>query len=127
MATPWTKSSSPIPFRSAQLPQDAALRRLADIKRWCSDPESMDEIRKIPELLPTPQLVNMVIGGKTPATAIFPWATSAPMGISDIAKVESPYYPEHRIPFLWALAERQWTLAELSAGLAWRKFHADNA
>jgi 2-methylisocitrate lyase-like PEP mutase family enzyme len=33
-------------------------------------PESMDEIRKIPELLACPQLVNMVIGGKTPIMSI---------------------------------------------------------
>jgi 2-methylisocitrate lyase-like PEP mutase family enzyme len=29
-------------------------------------PKSADEIRKIPQLLPVPQLVNMVVGGKTP-------------------------------------------------------------
>ena len=33
-------------------------------------PESVDEIRKIPEVLPIPQLVNMVIGGKTPIVPI---------------------------------------------------------
>ena len=29
-------------------------------------PESLDEIRRIPRFLPVPQLVNVVIGGKTP-------------------------------------------------------------
>ncbi|MBE9558030.1 MAG: isocitrate lyase/phosphoenolpyruvate mutase family protein, partial [Proteobacteria bacterium] len=29
-------------------------------------PESLDEVRRIPELLGAPQLVNMVVGGKTP-------------------------------------------------------------
>ena len=29
-------------------------------------PESLDEVRRIPELLAVPQLVNMVVGGKTP-------------------------------------------------------------
>ncbi len=29
-------------------------------------PESLDEIRRIPQFLPVPQLVNVVIGGKTP-------------------------------------------------------------
>ena len=29
-------------------------------------PESLDEISRIPERLPVPQLVNMVVGGKTP-------------------------------------------------------------
>jgi 2-methylisocitrate lyase-like PEP mutase family enzyme len=29
-------------------------------------PESLDEIRRIPELIDRPQLINMVVGGKTP-------------------------------------------------------------
>jgi 2-methylisocitrate lyase-like PEP mutase family enzyme len=32
-------------------------------------PEGLDEVRRIPQLLPVPQLVNMVIGGKTPILA----------------------------------------------------------
>jgi len=60
-----------------------------------------------------------------PVCVLAPWATSAPMGISRIEDVETPYYPDDRIPFLWTLADRQWTLAELAAGLAWRQFHAD--
>jgi 2-methylisocitrate lyase-like PEP mutase family enzyme len=30
-------------------------------------PESLDEVRRLPGLIETPQLFNMVIGGKTPA------------------------------------------------------------
>jgi len=29
-------------------------------------PESLEEVRRIPELLPVPQLINMVVGGRTP-------------------------------------------------------------
>jgi 2-methylisocitrate lyase-like PEP mutase family enzyme len=32
-------------------------------------PESLDEVRRIPQLLAVPQLINMVIGGKTPIIA----------------------------------------------------------
>ena len=60
-----------------------------------------------------------------PVCVLAPWATSAPMGISCIEQVEKPYYPAHRLPFLWALAERQWTLSEIATGMAWRQFHAD--
>jgi DNA-binding transcriptional LysR family regulator len=60
-----------------------------------------------------------------PVCVLAPWASSAPMGISDINLVETPYYPDDRIPFLWALAERQWSLAEMATGMAWRKLHGD--
>ena len=33
-------------------------------------PESLDEISRIPERLPVPQLVNMVVGGKTPILSV---------------------------------------------------------
>lgn len=62
-----------------------------------------------------------------PICVLAPWATTAPMGISCIEDVEKPYYPDNRLPFLYALAERQWTLPEIASGLTWRKFHADTA
>lgn len=51
-----------------------------------------------------------------------PWASTAQMGLSDLSQIESPYFPESslRERFLWALAERQWTLDEIRAGYAWR-------
>lgn len=52
------------------------------------------------------------------------WATSYPMGLPDLTKIETPYYPDHREPFLWSLAERQWSLDEIRAGVAWRWFCA---
>lgn len=51
-----------------------------------------------------------------------PWASTYPMGLDDLSRIESPYYPDHRIPFLWELAERQWPLAEIKAGVAWQWF-----
>jgi 2-methylisocitrate lyase-like PEP mutase family enzyme len=51
---------------------DAAIARAAAFIEAGADatfveaPESLDEVRRIPELLSAPQLVNMVVGGKTP-------------------------------------------------------------
>ncbi len=57
-----------------------------------------------------------------PVFVLADWATTAPMGLSDLSQIETPYYPEHRVPFLWELVNRQWTLDEISTGLAWRFF-----
>ena len=43
---------------------------------------------------------------------------------ADLSRIDSPSYPEARIPFLYELAERQWTLEEIRTGLAWRFFQA---
>src|ERR1700686_683735 len=42
-------------------------------------PKTIEELRKIPQLLGAPQLLNMVVGGKTPITGR---ATTAEMGFS---------------------------------------------
>jgi 2-methylisocitrate lyase-like PEP mutase family enzyme len=42
-------------------------------------PKTIEELRKIPQLLGVPQLLNMVVGGKTPITGR---ATAAEMGFS---------------------------------------------
>ncbi len=57
-----------------------------------------------------------------PVFVLADWATTAPMGLADLSQIETPYYPEHRIPFLWELAERQWTLDEIRSGYAWHWF-----
>jgi len=51
---------------------DAAIERAqvfieagADVT-FVEAPESLEEVRRIPELLPVPQLINMVVGGRTP-------------------------------------------------------------
>jgi hypothetical protein len=46
------------------------------------------------------------------------------MGLSDLARIETPYYPGDREQFLWNLAAQQWTLDEIAAGEAWRALHA---
>ena len=55
-----------------------------------------------------------------PVCVLAPWATTAQMGITDLAQIETPIRPECRESFLWCLAEHQWTLAEMEAGLAWK-------
>lgn len=56
-----------------------------------------------------------------PICVLAPWATTAQMGIQDIQQVESPVRPDHREKFLWHLAERQWNMVEIEAGLAWKQ------
>lgn len=46
------------------------------------------------------------------------------MGLSDLARIESPVYPPDRARWAAALAGRQWTLDEIRAGVAWRTLHA---
>ena len=46
------------------------------------------------------------------------------MGLSDLARIESPVYPSGRAAWAAALAGRQWSLEELRRGLAWRTLHA---
>lgn len=59
-----------------------------------------------------------------PIFVLAPWASCASMGLSDLSKIETPARPAHRLPFLWTLAENQWTLSEIAAGAAWKKLHA---
>ena len=51
-----------------------------------------------------------------------PWASTARMGIQSIAEVNRPYYPAilERDQFLFNVANQQWTLPEIAAGLAWK-------
>ncbi len=59
-----------------------------------------------------------------PVFVMAPWSTCAPMGLSDLSRIESPAMPAHRLPFLWSLAEHQWSLSEIAAGAAWKSLHA---
>ena len=63
--------------------------------------------------------VDALIAG-VPIVVRCPWASTIHMGIHDLAAIESPIYPDNRQPFLYALAERQWTLNEIAAGYAWK-------
>jgi hypothetical protein len=63
--------------------------------------------------------LDALIAG-VPIFVLAPFAASARMGLADLSQIESPYYPEDREPFLWALADHQWTLREILDGLAWR-------
>jgi hypothetical protein len=48
------------------------------------------------------------------------FAAAYRFGLPDVSLIESPVYPEHREPFLWNLADNQWTLDEIRQGVAWR-------
>jgi 2-methylisocitrate lyase-like PEP mutase family enzyme len=52
-------------FQAAVDRASAYIEAGADIT-FVEAPESLDEMRRIPQLLAVPQLVNMVVGGKTP-------------------------------------------------------------
>ena len=49
---------------------------------------------------------------------------ASPLGLADLARIESPIYPEGRATWAAALAGRQWTLDELRQGLAWHALHS---
>ena len=59
-----------------------------------------------------------------PVFTLAQFAASARMGISDLAQIESPVYPDDRESFLSVLADQQWTLDEIKSGLAWRALQA---
>lgn len=63
--------------------------------------------------------IDALIAG-VPAFVLAPFAAGARMALSDLSKIEQPFYPEDREPFLWSLANQQWTLQEMIDGVAWR-------
>lgn len=63
--------------------------------------------------------LDALIAG-VPVFVLAPFAAGARMGLSDLTKIETPFYPDDREPFLWMLANQQWTLQEIYDGHAWR-------
>ena len=61
-----------------------------------------------------------------PVCTLAPWASTARMGVQDLATIESPIYPDMgaRDQFLFNLADQQWTMEEIERGAAWRALHA---
>lgn len=59
-----------------------------------------------------------------PVFVTCPWASTFSMGLNDLALIESPYRPDNRLEFLWTLANHQWSLDEISRGLAWKTLQA---
>lgn len=49
-----------------------------------------------------------------------PFAAAYRFGLPNVSQIEQPAYPDGREPFLWALAENQWTMDEIRTGVAWR-------
>jgi hypothetical protein len=58
-----------------------------------------------------------------PIITLAPWATTVSMGRTTLADINNLIYPQERMAFLYALAEHQWTLPEIAAGVAWKEFH----
>lgn len=63
--------------------------------------------------------LDALIAG-VPVFVLAPFAAGARMGLADLTRIEQPIYPDAREPFLWSLAENQWTLQEIYSGMAWR-------
>lgn len=66
---------------------------------------------------------NEALLAGVPVFAAGSCAASA-LGQSDLARIESPIYPDGRATWAAALAGRQWTLDELRQGTAWHTLHA---
>lgn len=45
---------------------------------------------------------------------------ASPMGLDDLGRIEEPVYPDDREPWLWNLADNQWTKKEMFDGVCWR-------
>lgn len=69
--------------------------------------------------------VDALIAG-VPVFTLAPFACTARMGQTDLSQIECPIYPDDREPFLWNLADQQWTLRELHSGMAWRTLREVN-
>ena len=70
--------------------------------------------------------LDALIAG-VPAFVLAPFAAGARLGLSDLSPIEQPLYPDGREPFLWSLADHQWTLQEIYSGMAWRTLHERTA
>ena len=62
--------------------------------------------------------LDALIAG-VPVFTLAPFAATVRMGLADLARIETPSYPDGREPFLWNLANNQWTIRELCSGAAW--------
>lgn len=63
--------------------------------------------------------LDALIAG-VPVFTLAPFASTVRMGLSDLAQIEQPVYPEDRESFLSVIADNQWTLQEMLQGIAWR-------
>jgi len=54
-----------------------------------------------------------------PCFTLARYAATYHMGLDDLTKIESPYYPDNRDAFMATLANHQWTLSEYASGQAW--------
>jgi len=62
--------------------------------------------------------VQAVVNG-VPCFATDTESTAYHFGTSDFSLMENPVKPDNREQMAWALADNQWTLAEIESGMAW--------
>jgi hypothetical protein len=62
--------------------------------------------------------LDAMIAG-VPVFVLADFAAAALAGLQDLSLIESPIYPDGRERFLGVLADNQWTLSEMSSGMAW--------
>lgn len=51
------------------------------------------------------------------------FGAAKPMGLSDLAEIEYPAMPDWRAEWAASLSNNQWTLDEITAGMAWRELN----
>jgi hypothetical protein len=66
--------------------------------------------------------VDALLAG-VPVFVLAPFCAAARMGLSTLASIEVPFYPDDRESFAWNLAAHQWTLEEIARGEAWHALH----
>lgn len=108
----------------------ATFRRLAPdrpvISRWKTDAKGrplrldLDDAYMVVAFSSASAVEALAAG--VPVMTLAPWASTAPMGLTDPTQIATPYYPSiaERDQFLFNLAYHQWTFEEMATGVAWR-------
>lgn len=94
--------------------------RLINI-RWKADGPIHDDLQKAWAVVTysSAAAIDALIAG-VPVFVLAPFAAAYRMGTPDLSCIETPLYPDGREPFLWNLAANQWSMDEISSGVAWR-------
>lgn len=70
--------------------------------------------------------IDALIAG-VPVFTLADFAATARMGATDLSQIEYPKRPDNREPFLWNLADNQWTIGEIRNGFAWERLTSTEA
>lgn len=69
---------------------------------------------------------NVAVEGLVAGIPAFVWdGVAVPMGLQDLSKIETPYYPRNRELWLHNVAYCQWTLEEMGNGTCWRHLKSE--